>query len=374
MIDIIPAEHSFAQNVYCALLYTMMVCVGYTANMYPHSRDTYCHSVSTVALVFGLFISCLTFFANGDYFHYYSITQKITMLNPDQNIETFYQYLIFFVHKNYLLFRIIVWGPACILLYLTIKRFKINTNHAYFFLITCYCITFSYARASLGMAVFFYGLSYVYYPPSNNKWLKIIGIAIILCAPIFHKSMYLLIAIWTMSIFINLDRKAIIVYLILLPVCIIVAKLLIPYIVSNLIQDQMTLTKIGTYSQLARESQNWKGMLQNIIQYATYYLPLLFLVHKLTLKKTKPECPPVIYQLYKLIFAIIFVASVLYFIIPSNTVLFYRTLFMAMIPITITITYAVDHGIITFGKYRIVILCGMVYSFLFNIYSIIMIL
>lgn len=348
-----------------------MLCVGYTANMFIHSREKYTHHISTITLSIGLFIGCLSFFANDDFFHYYSTTQKLSMLDPNVGIESFYQYLIFFTHHNYLLFRIFIWGPACLLLYLTFRRFKINTNHAYFFLVTCYFITYTYARASLAMSVFFYGLSCIYYPLFNKKWTKVVGLIILLCSPIFHKSMYLLIIIWGCSLFIKLNKRTIIVLCLSTPVIFLASKLFIPYIIDHFVEDKATLAKIGTYSLLVRESQNWKGILQNIIQYATYYLPLYFLICTLYNKEIERTCPTAIHKLYKLVFLVILAGSILYFIIPSNSVLFYRTLFMSMIPITIIFTYAVDEKIIKFCKYRIVVWCGITYTYLFLIYSII---
>lgn len=371
MIDIVPVEHSLWQNLYCALLYTFMLCVGYTANMFIHSRGKYTHYISTITLSIGLFIGCLSFFANDDFFHYYATTKKISMHGPNVGIESFYQYLIFFTHHNYLLFRLFIWGPACILLYLTFRRFKINTNHAYFLLVTCYFITFTYARASLAMSVFFYGLSCIYYPLFNKRWTKIAGLAILLCSPIFHKSMYLLITIWLCSLFLKLNKKTIAIIILSTPVIFIASKLFIPYIIEHFVEDKETLAKIGTYSILVRESQNWKGILQNVIQYATYYLPLYFLIYSFSNENIRSKCPTAVYNLYKLVFLIVLAGSILYFIIPTNNVLFYRTLFMSMIPITIIFTYAVDEKIIKFSNYRIVVWCGITYTYLFLIYTII---
>ena len=104
-----------------------------------------------------MFLFFLFSFWGADWFHYaieYQIAKDGIYIS---NLETVYQFFAS-VSSNYLIFRLLIWGPALILILRLFSKVSVSTDLALFFFGSIWIIWFGYARVSLALAMMFYGV------------------------------------------------------------------------------------------------------------------------------------------------------------------------------------------------------------------------
>ena len=148
-------------------------------------------------------------FYNGDYFHYEQVVRNVLPFSERFGLEDFYGYLINFTHHNYLLFRIVVWGGALLLVVFIAKLYDASIYGVIYFLFALYMSTFDYSRASLGMAVYFMGLSV--FTNKTNVILKLLGLVVIVSSYFFHRSIAILIVL-TVFIYQSIDILSLLIF------------------------------------------------------------------------------------------------------------------------------------------------------------------
>lgn len=129
------------------------------------------------------------------------------------SLKDFRDPLYYFLSKisfnSYTIFRFYIWGGALWLVIRTARRLHINSNAYAFVFAVFFLLIFSYARVSLGMAMYFYGLSYLLAPNKNNTIVSyILGVIFIGCSYFGHRSMILPI-IFTPLIFLKFNKYTI---------------------------------------------------------------------------------------------------------------------------------------------------------------------
>ena len=128
---------------------------------------------------------------------------------PEDYKEPFYYYLSLISFNSYTVFRFYIWGWALLLLTKTVKRLHLNNNAFPFIFSLFFLLIFSYARASLGMAMYFYGIIILIYPNKKNTFLqRLWGIFYICLSCLCHRSMLLLILLTPLA-FIKLNKYTI---------------------------------------------------------------------------------------------------------------------------------------------------------------------
>ena len=150
---------TFGLNLYCFLLYCfLLLCSlrGNVVNLYVKESNR-----GSIALLFcGILLFSLTAFVSDDFFHYYEEMFEYrgrVFGDQETGFEAFYQYLISSIDGDYFLFRLVVWGGSLVLTIYAIRNFGANVYHTLFLILAGFIITFSYARATLAMAVFSFG-------------------------------------------------------------------------------------------------------------------------------------------------------------------------------------------------------------------------
>lgn len=370
MFDITPVEHSFAQDFYSATLYIALLLGGCAMSLYGAERERG-HRIGTCLLFSGLLLYCLTGFMNGDYYHYWQYVQRqvnYTVFSDTKALEIFYQRLILATDKNYLLFRLLVWGPACVLYALTVRRLGVSLGHALLPLIACHVLIFSYARATLGMAVVFFGYSLFLNPYRGMRLWQVAGVLIMLAAPAFHRSMYGLIALVALGHFLPMNKRTVIAMLCLFPVVVALASVLLSDYLTALFLDETIVSKATRYAEAEGKAANWKGMLQNILQYSTFYLPVLMAIVRLDFKGLREQCAPTVFAIHKTAFVIVLAATALLFVIKGS-IIYYRFLYMSMIPVSIIMTGLADRRLIPMSWYKTVLLLGVLYNLQVILYA-----
>ena len=113
-------------------------------------------------------ILCIVFFIvthcmHGDFFHMMErVHHEFSFVRNAYNVgEPIYVDIARLVDRNYFLFRIVVWGGAFWIFIRTVIRLNIQPTIAALILFTIYVSLFAYARVTLAMAVYFYGLSFL---------------------------------------------------------------------------------------------------------------------------------------------------------------------------------------------------------------------
>lgn len=293
-------------------------------------------------------VFCIYSYFAGDWFNY---KHSLPFINSDYK-DPIYYYFALLSNKNYIVFRLLIWGLATLLVYFLSKRLILNTNVVVFVFIWLFLPTFCYARASLAMASYFCGLAFLIARPNtsrnrNRHW--IIGIFLIIMSYYFHRS-FLPIVIATPLIFVKFNRKLLFLLFLLFPL---VLRLLGQFM--NMMMDDLILEgsdfesfsrTAQAYAKQERHNYNWKFMLVSYFKYVGLYIPFIYIIWKTKMSKFKVLLPRSL-DAFLTIEIIIIVVSTAFFIM-SNTVglsdvLGYRYLFMTGIPSTMILSYLLQN-------------------------------
>lgn len=354
MFDFTWTEHTLDDILYCVAVYILFLVLFYkkylvNALVSPKRTDR--------LLVLIAFILIITACIDGDWFNYRRMVYDYEFVEGAHNHgEPIYAYIIKFVNKNYLLFRIFVWGAALWLTSIAFKRYGVNYNMALFFLIAVFLIKFNYSRATLGMACYFAGLSFLLIP---QKGLNVVGLllAIILFrgAYEFHHSMLILIVL-TSVIFLPADK----------PVIIILGFLLLPFFATYLkenatifdqLENEYLSEKVKFYFARETEQSNIFGIIENVINYGVFVVPLILDTVIIVRNRKKISTPML--RLYRIIFGVTIMSLSFWLMELDSTFFIYRTLFMSFIPITILTVYLYEKHFMSYRQYSLIIFWGI---------------
>lgn len=305
-----------------------------------------------------VFVYVTTSFYNGDFWHLQDyLVSGNELWKPSEPI---YDEISDFVKDNYLLFRVIVWGGALVLLINIFKRYKLNVNTTLYYFFALYISVFDYARVSLAMAVYFLGFALLTNTPKKFcLWYKVVGITLILLSMVFHTSL-LAIILLTFVVWIPLNKKSLIFLIFAFPIF----SLIIKFIVFDIIlggAGELIMYKVlgiidadvGDTTILEKFRLMW--------HYSTFYLPFIIVSFLLFFKNDINNFPKSIFKLYKITLGIIILATSTLFLGTSSKVLFYRFLYMSMIPLTILICNLKETNILSLRLYKNIMVYGAFY-------------
>lgn len=320
----------------------------YTSNSQNSNRPSVFGLLFTIFLVFA--------FDGGDFYNYYNFIHNRDL----ENLEIVYHYILRAINYNYLVFRLIVWGGALCLFQETVSRFGLEKQRTSFFLFAAFISVFDYARASLAMSVFFWGVSFLLIPKSNKVISFILGISLMIASVFFHHSMLIALVAAFISLFIPMDRKYILIILVVfLLLSSFFGTWLNSIVGASLFNDAIN-NKIEGYS--IQEYDNYFSVyewIRRYIEYGVFFIPFIITCYKYYYQRN--SVPSSFHGLFKICFVLIlFAVSVL--LIPNLTfVLFYRILFLCMIPVVILFCHCEQSGYISNGTYKSVLFLGIIY-------------
>ena len=295
--------------------------------------------VLTVLFIVFFILYSIFYCVNTDYFGYrdwltrrdYSFWSK----------ETFYVVLINFIYLldvkyPYEVFRFVIWGGAILITFFSSKRCKdISPLCCLMFLFLIYSGNFCYARASLGIAVFFAGLSSLSIADSLVN--KIITMTIMFSSVLFHKEMVILIAIFPL-IFTHIEKKESMLFSLVL---ITVFSLVLTYIMNNLdlidfsLEGDSYADKLGKYNDDISSGRWGQLRISHFVEYAVYIYPLFFLTKLIW----KYKVSITVLYLYRIYLGILMLSIVFMLVFGIRNVFVYRTLYMGMVPISMLLSY-----------------------------------
>lgn len=368
MFDFPVQMHSMGTALFCLAVYLFMLFNNYTiALARPYGKCLSQRKMSWNVFLSGLIIVC--FCQKGDFFHMMEHVSYYSFIPGAYNYgEDIYIKIAQLIDKNYFLFRSIVFGGAFSLYCLTVKRFRLPVYNASMLLFCSYLVLFSYARASAAMAVYFFGLSFLCVPLKGKKWLSyILGAIIIYSSWEFHNSAIIMI-LTTIILFMPIKKWSIILILLGIPLITIVAKDYF-FVIAHFAEDSDVGERMQRYSEVKRGSAISQTIL-NTFKFGSFYLPLLISAIVMFVKNDISKFSIPIVRLFKITFGIILIASVLYLFGQTFFVLFYRTLFMSMIPLCILVTALYKDGSMSLKQFKWCYLPGLIFCALDTVYNI----
>ena len=323
--------------------------------------------VKKIIFLIGFFL--VTHCMHGDFFFMMERVQRdFCFIKDAYNVgEPIYVDIAKFVNRNYFLFRVIVWGGAFYLFLQTAKRLKIQLTIAVLVLFIIYSVTFAYARATLAMAIYFYGLSYLCISYKNIIVSYILGVFIILLATPFHSSAFVMIAM-TLVVFIPLKKWIYILSIFSIPVLALLLRTVFASLLLIDSVDEVVLGKMSRYAE-GEEARGIAAFTINALNYAIIYIPYLLILSKIVKKNQLPNLSKDIVFYFKVDTGLILLATIFFFAGDNFYTFFYRILFMAMIPTALLIAKLYQFSIITNRELRLFLLIGIGYHLAQYAYS-----
>lgn len=364
MIDIPYTEVTATLVAYCLFVYCLVCLLFFKKAINKKYQYSMGYNKSVVFLAFLFLLSVVTFCLSGDYFTYQQIVKEYNPRIPSYG-EAVYHHIIGFVNKNYLLFRIVVWGGAEFIAYQTFKRFHTNKFLSLFILYVLFIKTFFYARASLAMALYFWGLSFIIRPflINGTKLIsKLIGVSIVVSSFLFHSSMAICI-LATIIILIPINKNTVRLIIVFILLILLNVNFLQTFVQSSIlgVGNDYIINKMSGYSIKETETFNIIGCIRTTIDYCRFYLPLLFIFLCFIEKKNKIILSKLKYanNLFKVTVLIILISAFTVLLGIPNNVLFYRILYCSMIPITILLSLLYSNNLLSKRKLKICLYLGI---------------
>lgn len=338
----------------------LYVCFVLCFFRYTRSRVTLNNSIS-LGLWLYAFVLVVYVCVDNDWYHYQQIISDYDFSARARNHgEKVYGVIARLVDRNYLLFRIIVWGGALLITTLTFKRFKINLNNAVYFIIAAFLLKFSYARATLAMACYFFGFSYLVIPIKKRRILSyLVAILMMWLSTEFHSSCSVLVVL-TLGVFLPLNKYVIIGLVIFLPILGLYFKDFLDVVMTSeaLSSNEYLYGKMTGYTNQVAQKANLLGIIYNIIQYSVFFAPLIFIVH--IIGSGKNRIPVYHLMLYRVTVCIILLSSMFLFVDLETQVFFYRILYMSFIPLVILTIFLYEEGFLRKKYFLMLLFLGII--------------
>ncbi|KAB6402232.1 EpsG family protein [Bacteroides xylanisolvens] len=287
-----------------------------------------------------LILFCTFGYADNDFYHYEGLFKRICSTGLNVHLEPVYYWLIRNVTSNYLVWRFIVWSGTVILSLWTIKRLKLDVRIGLLIFVLFYINIISVMRGNLGIAILFFGFSFIIRPSHNRLLSFLFGCLLIFCSFFFHKSMLFSIAALSVTPF-YLNRKTVKISLVIFPFLTVVTTLLLDYIIMNgLIGFDIADMNIGSsmtgYASGTMRQSNIFGKLNQMITYMPVYASLALMTKKIVFEEI--DVPRYIKALFIYWYVITYIAS-LFFFQETSVWLFIRFIMMSYFPLCIVVGY-----------------------------------
>ena len=367
MIDFhlnIEAETQLWHVVFFLFFY--LLCF-FTNKKYIEYKDIPVRRSSRTILTISLIILTIAAYTRGDFFHYADIVQNYKYTGVT-HMEAIYEFLIIAFNGNYLLWRIVVWGSALFLLFITFQRLKLDKHISFLFLFLAYITILNYSRTALAVAVYFFGLSFIVCPGKRKVLSYIIGILIVSATLLFHDSALALV-LCTFFVFLPFNK-------ITIPIILLVSFLmmgigydaLVNYMDAHVYSEEAARQFISYLESEIEFTNGLASVIGQMLRYGSFYLPFILLSKVIFFSSVRVDS--VVTRLYGVTFGLILIATVLAFTSVTN-IFFYRLLYMSFVPIVILVSYCYKSGVLSQKGLKFCVYFGVlsvVYDSLYSLY------
>lgn len=307
-------------------------------------------------------IFCLFAFWDTDFFTFRRgfYTNFVSAKDP------LYEQIASFAFDSYTLFRFLVWGVALYIYRCICKRFELSYNISIYIFTFFFLLTFSYARVSLAMVCFFYGLSFMIKPDCNSISRRAFIIVIFFLLAFWaHRSILVLILISPISL-IPLTKKWLYLLLLIIPVFVFVLNITVEHFLAAESVTGTFSSSAQHYVKLKTEMNfNWKYSLMIYLRNSSFYIAVCFLIWKFVIQNMgNADC--YVYKLLTITFVMLIISSS-FFIISSSVsfglfIIGYRYLYMLGIPLCILLTYAYENNYCSKRSINWILIPSLLYS------------
>lgn len=313
-----------------------------------------------------MLVFCLFAFWDIDYFGmYYGFLNMIEYGEGSRDV--LYPWFVKGSFGFYTVYRLYIWGIAELLLYKTVKLLGLNRNLTIYVMIMNFMLLFSYARASLGMCFYFYGLTF--YAVSERKGKLLVMLICFLFAFFAHRSMLILVLL-TPLFYVKLNSRRLLLFFIVFFVLLIpFARYYVHYSASMDVEntgDMMNsfYSSAQKYSLLVGSNSgrnNWKFEL--IIQLRNISIFLGTVICTLIILRRNRSVSVYMNRLIMLTIGILLTAVT--FLIQNtfgSWIIGYRILYMAGIPIVLMLSYLYENGLCSWKTLHWVFLPSLLFQ------------
>lgn len=280
---------------------------------------------------------------NPDYFRYreWIYGRDFSLWDKEQ----FYVYVILLCRRipfdyPFEVFRLIVWGGAIAIAYFTFRLYRslLLPGLALLLLFVFNAGTVSYARASLGMAVYFLGIALYLYNKDKMLLLRALGIALAVSSYYLHREMIVAIGLLPI-LFIPLEKKR----MAFVSVFGLVAAIIgISFFINNTEYLDSIFDNDDITSKMEDFNEQEQGAfrLSTFIGYIKYFYPF-YLITKIFWRK---KLPHMVSGMYRITYGIL-MASVAFMVVSGlRSVYTYRVMYISMIPMALLTGYCYCNG------------------------------
>ena len=337
-------NYSWQHALLCYIAYFAMLVIAKPLQSYRNPRN---NSLTCNINIFFFLLLLINVFSFWEYdtYHMWELFDNRNYITKYgvEAFEEIYNQLSIISGGRYFLWRFIIWGAACLLLYLTIVRLELKNRHALTAL-ALFVAFAGYSRVILGCSMLLFGCTLLY--SSKHFYEKVMAVLFISTSYFFHKSMYVNLLFAALALFpINkrIFRLLVFAYPFLTAVT--------TYIINNqgfiiwftgLGDDVGGYSMDGGYSYIDQERSiaNITGLVTQIITMLPSYISIFYASRRIytdnwledsSYKKT-------IFYLFKYCFITIYIASLFYFTETSSWI-YVRFMNMAMYPLAIVLAF-----------------------------------
>lgn len=268
-LDYIIENHLLGAT--CSLILFIVILINYKHLLYNQAKGG-----TGYITLFCVMVFYSLFYVKGEVGDIY--TSMITYYEYFSGIDTdflhfepIYFKLMDLVPYGYVYWRFAVWGSAALILLFVIKKMGCNIYLATIFM-CYYCIprSFYYQRVSLGFALLLLGLYFfLRWKETSNKKSLILSVLLFMFCTLFHRSMPLYIIIMFISIYIPINKRNWLIYLILLPILLYSIDALANAFLSQ--SEELYDAGINYMDSTARHAErNFNGKLFEFIKWGPY--------------------------------------------------------------------------------------------------------
>lgn len=321
-------------------------------------------------IIFMPVLYAMTNFVDTDFFHYYRFVSDLSHGVKDNTIEPVYHEIANLTFYNYLLFRFFIWGFAFVLVFQECLRLRLKTDFVFYTLFVLYINLFTYARASLGMAVAFFGITLIL--TSRNRLSVKLGGILILCSSVFfHSSMVFIIVCSLFAYLLKWSKRWIIFYLIAIPCLTVGLGKIMSYMLNLEGIEGLMFSKLLYYSELENINERTLiGEIHNTLEISSFVVPLIIIARQVYFKSIHSDISSIRSELYlfKIAFVIVAISIAFLFIGLRTEVFSYRIRYMAIIPIVLSLCGLTIKNVVKRGEYQLCLLIGSA-SILMSLFS-----
>lgn len=309
-----------------------------------------------VALYFTVY--AMFYCVNPDYFSYREWMNFPMFM--DWNREQVYFFIIIFCRLipfdyPFELFRLIVWGGGLLLVIFLARMYRslLRPGLVILFLFVFYSGTYSYARGSLAMAVYFLGVGIFLWRKDHLS--KVSGLALAISSYFFHHEMIIGIGA-LLCLMLPLEKKK---SLPLVVAMLGVMMLGLLFINSNLglMQSVFGADEIAEKMKTYNEREQGIFRASTAVSYLDFFYPSFLIMGFFYRCKRLPKAIAGLFR----VTLVLLLATIAFFVVSgSRSTYTYRVLYISIIPMSILMAYCYNQGFFKKYQYVIMILIAIV--------------